>query len=671
MTLRAIIIGLIAAVVMAAGGHYCEAYLNVPGLVRGHLPLSVFGLLIFFAVVVNPLLGKLRSSWRQRPREIALILALLLVGCSITSAGLLRVFPSTLVYPILRAQVQPDWQRTKILEYTPPALLANRGVYSEEVVGNFVTPMGDEGNPISITDVPWHAWGEPLLVWGGIIILTTLAVISLSVLVHRQWARRERLRYPLAALATSLLECDQNGRTKILQNKLFWLGLVIPLTIQLVNGLYAWFPNSIQIPLSFDFSVLNERFPKFMSTPLAGYFAGPRLYPACVGLTFLLASDIGFSLGITNGLGVIAMYVMISMGMDISGNYLTGGYREWQTFGSFLAMALMLVYIGRRYYWVTLKQAVTFIPEAETERSSVLALQALILSMAALIGVLVAVGLEWPLAVLGVFLIMLMFLVMARLNAECGTFFYKPTWLMPGILVGLFGFTTLGPKAIVILGLLMFLLSGDPFECLMPFAVNGLKVTADTGHRSGRGGLMLAIAFVLAFVIAAPLTLWADYNEAAFTLGGGYSCSIYDIGTTAVTQLNLSGELEKVNQYTSWERLMNIRPDSRFFLAVAIGFLLVIGCSAMRLRYLWWPLHPVVFLGFASWTLGKYGASFFLGWLLKAAVTKLGGPGQYVRVRPMMLGVVVGDLAGGCIMMLTFWLYYAITGTAGPPWGFW
>jgi len=265
-----------------------------------------------------------------------------------------------------------------------------------------------------------------------------------------------------------------------------------------------------------------------------------------------------------------------------------------------------------------------------------------------------------------------MFLVMARLNAECGTFFFKPTWLMPGILVGLFGFTTLGPKAIVMLGMMLYLLSADPFECLMPFAVNGLKITADTGHKSGRVGLMLAIAFVLAFLIAAPLTLWADYNEPAFTLGGGYSCDIYNRGTTAVTQLTLSGELEKVNQYTSWERLMNIRPDKRFFIAVAIGFLLVIGCSAMRLRYLWWPLHPVVFLGFGSWAIAKYSTSFFLGWVLKAAVTKLGGPGQYVKVRPVMIGVVVGDLAGGFTILMVFWLHYAITGTAGPSgWRFW
>ena len=130
MTVRAITIGLIAAVVMAAGGHYCEAYLKVPGMVRGHLPLSVFGLLIFFTVVVNPLLGKAHPRLRLRAGEIALILALLLVGCSITSAGLLRFFPSALVYPIHRAETRPDWQKAKILEYVSPELLANGGKYS-------------------------------------------------------------------------------------------------------------------------------------------------------------------------------------------------------------------------------------------------------------------------------------------------------------------------------------------------------------------------------------------------------------------------------------------------------------------------------------------------------------------------------------------------------------
>ena len=52
----------------------------------------------------------------------------------------------------------------------------------------------------------------------------------------------------------------------------------------------------------------------------------------------------------------------------------------------------------------------------------------------------------------------------ARQNAECGTFFYKPTWMMPGVLVGLFGLTTLGPTMIIILGMVMYVLMGDPFE---------------------------------------------------------------------------------------------------------------------------------------------------------------------------------------------------------------
>ena len=36
-----------------------------------------------------------------------------------------------------------------------------------------------------------------------------------------------------------------------------------------------------------------------------------------------------------------------------------------------------------------------------------------------------------------------------------------------------------------------------------------------------------------------------------------------------------------------------------------------------------------------------------------------------------MIGVIVGDLAGGFVMTAVAWVYYAITGVAPPRYGFW
>jgi len=141
VTARAVILGLLGAVLMGAGGQYVDKYVPGTKVVRSHLPVMVFGALIVFVTVINPLLGKLHRAWRLRGREIALILAMILVSCGIADAGLMRFFPNSLVYPIQQNQMQPGWQKMGVLEMTPPALLANGGKYSKEVVENYVEPV--------------------------------------------------------------------------------------------------------------------------------------------------------------------------------------------------------------------------------------------------------------------------------------------------------------------------------------------------------------------------------------------------------------------------------------------------------------------------------------------------------------------------------------------------
>ena len=128
----------------------------------------------------------------------------------------------------------------------------------------------------------------------------------------------------------------------------------------------------------------------------------------------------------------------------------------------------------------------------------------------------------------------------------------------------------------------------------------------------------------------------------------------------------MSGQLDAVMQYGSWDRLANMRPDTMFVAAMVAGFSLFILFSALRLRYTWWPLHPVIILAFGT-GVGRFGFSFLLGWFIKMMISKFGGAQKYSQVKPMMVGVIVGDLAGGFVMMAVSWIYYAVKGIQGPP----
>jgi len=707
MTWRAVIVGLLLALLMGVGGQHVMKHVPGGNLVRGHLPVSVFGALIFVVAILNPLMTRLRRKWRLQPREIAVMLALVLVACGIADAGLMRFFPAALVYPIHRNRVEPGWQDAELISTkpgstgvpkTPPWLLAGEGKDTVEVVDNYIREMGDSAKwvprePIPsyqfwrypyrwwqrladrwihVNEVPWYAWWRPLTVWGGIIAFSLVGVICLSVVVHRQWARHEQLVYPLADLALSLLKQDEQGRTSILRNRMFWIGLAVVFSVRAFNTLNDWFPDlTVRIPFTFDFMPLAKAFPNVMSAPMAGYILRPRFYPACVGIAFLLATDISFSLGISNFLTVLVLAALIPFGLQLSGGYVRGGVLQWQNFGSYLAFACILAYVGRRYYWTTLKEAVTFRPQAESQTSAAWACRGFIVCVTAVTAILIAVGLDWPLALGGVLLTILMFLICARLSVECGTFFYKPTWMMPGVLIGLFGLTTLGPTMIIVLGMTMYILTGDPFEAMMPFVSNGLKVTSATGVKLGRTAILLGFGLLVMLAIALPFSIWADYNHRGAARGGWYSTGTFRVATDAALAAKQLGKAEEVQSYSTWDRLRNMQPERGFWIAAGIGFAVVLLCSSLRLRYPWWPLHPVAFLGFGAWSIGKYSSSFLLGWIIKVCVVRWGGGRAYNAVRPMMIGVIVGDLFGAFLGMVINWIYYAATGTIGKCEGLW
>jgi hypothetical protein len=692
MTRRALIIGVIGAIVFAAGGRYVNAYIPGPNMVRGHLPISVFGLLILFAIGINPLLALVRKSWSFKPSELALILALLLGVSTIIDAGLMRHYPTILMWGMHAERTQPGWQKSHVVGYVPPAMMANGGKYSEQVVDDYMA----EGDPIawptpwyapwqwdmkafqttlkaSWDRVPWPAWWRPLVLWGSIIALSYTATMGLAVLVHRQWARRERIRYPIAEIISSLLAQDEKGRTTIFQNRLFWLGLGAAMFISMLNMIMLWWPNSINIPLKYDFSVLYTAFPQFMKTQGMNYVAGAQIYPAAMGIAFLLASDIGFGLGISNILTACTLYFLLQIGIDTaSGGGTEGGVVPYLNFGAYVAYTLMLIYIGRLYYWRTAKEAVTFIKQEETDTAATWGLRICGVSVAGIIVILVYVGMPWHVATFCIGLTMMMYVVLARLDAEAGTFFCQPAWSFSMAMLCVYGFGALGPGVYLGMNFVRHILAAGSFECLMPYAVNGLKVTSDTGLKPGKVGAVVGGTVVVAMCVAVFVGVWSSYQNTVGPTAGKDTVAMYEMAERQIQKLQLSGELEASNKYTSWERLKHMNVDRRFLVWSAAGMALVFGLSAARLRWPWWPVHPIVLLTFGSVLMvGRYGISLFVGWLLKVFVLKLAGPATYAKVRPLMIGVIAGDILGGFVTMLALWGYYLMTGVKGPSWQFW
>ena len=347
-----------------------------------------------------------------------------------------------------------------------------------------------------------------------------------------------------------------------------------------------------------------------------------------------------------------------------------GGVTAWQRSGSFLAFALIILYMGRRHYWLVLKGAFTFRRHPEVEGYTTWACRVGLLSTAAVVAILIALGLDWPMAILTVGMMLMTFVCVARITAETGMFVIDPRWQPLGVLLGLFGAYALGPETIVIVGLACAALSLGPGQTLLPYLVNGLKMADDTGVQPRRVGPVVVATFVICLALAVTVILWANYNFGVkynnFTTDRVPTMT-FRAAETAVHELRSWGGLEAAKGLGPLERLAHIRPSEKFLWSAGAGFLLVLVVGALRQRMPRWPLHPVMFLVWGTYPAAMLNHSFLLGWLIRRAVTRFAGPGALRKAKPFMIGVIAGDLLGGAVFMAVGAIYYGLTGHQPPP----
>jgi len=668
MTIRAVIFGLLGAMLIAGLGYINDQCLQMASLLAGHLvPVAVFMIMLLMGGAIALLRFRARRG-RVTPGELAVAMTLMMVGCSIPVSGLLETFTPSLVMPLHFNRQFAGWRKHRVLSYAPPSMLPGDGRYDQhpEVLDDFLTGKGDRDRYISVADVPWDQWRKPLITWVPLIVLSAIGMTCLGLIVHRQWSRRERLRYPIAEVATTLLSRRMEGQKESLfRNRLFWTGFAAIFAIHLINGIHRWYPNFINIPLQLNFDQVYQKWPILTKTSWGGNLARPFIVWTAVAFSFFLSSDIALSLGISQFIQVPLEAALLRAGVDISSGYMSGGPTAWQRFGSFFAFALIILYVGRRYYWDLLKRALAFRPSASVTSYEAWSCRALLAAMVAMVLIIWRLGLNLPMSVLVVGMAMMMFLTVARISAETGLFFIQPRWQPLGILLGLFGAYALGPQAIVIVGLICIALTFDPSQSLMPYFVNALKACDRLGVKVGRMGWSATGTYVVCLGLGLVVTLWANYDF-GLTRHRFFTDRVpqmtFNAADRAVAKLESSGagKLDESESMTALQRLANMKPDRRFIWAAGLGFALVLLFSAARLRFPWWPLHPVFFLVWATWPMVRLHHSFLLGWFIRQIVMKLGGNAKYQATKPLMIGVIAGDLLGAGFWMVYGGAYYCI-----------
>ena len=259
----------------------------------------------------------------------------------------------------------------------------------------------------------------------------------------------------------------------------------------------------------------------------------------------------------------------------------------------------------------------------------------------------------------------LTFLVMSRIIAETGLFYMQPYFSGAAIMWGIFGSKALGPKTILILYLLTTVILGDPREVIMPYIVNSFKLIDLQKVKLGRTAIFCIVAVLLGLFLAVPITLYFQYDR-GYNQKDKWAANeppkwAYSATVFAKQRLEAQGLLEESNKISGWKRFTKMVPNTSCIIALGAGLFLVFLFFVLRLRSPKWPFHPIMFLIWATYPAHLLFFSFLLGWLIKSFAMKYGGVKFYQKLKPLMVGLIAGELLGAFAPSIIAWIYFFIT----------
>jgi len=487
--------------------------------------------------------------------------------------------------------------------------------------------------------------------------------LALAVVVHKQWSQREHLPYPIVRFATTFLRQGASGGGRVTARRGFRMTCLCVFALHGYKYLCLWWPGALpEVPLQFDFSPLEGVLPALADS--GRILFRPRIILSVVGLAFFFASDVSFSMAVMPVMACFAVGTLTHYGVFANRSFLHGNTNVFMIAGSYFGILLVILYIGRRYYWDVLCRSVglpTREPQAPgivwSSRISIAAFVILCLQL-------VAVGLNWALAILFVAMAIMILLVNSRALAETGAF-YIGTYIMPdAILLGLLGSQVMGPEATVIMGMLSVVFLAGPGWGALVFGGQALQLVQTGGVRVARAAPWALTAAVVTLAVSVPAILYWQYDRG---IGSEGTFAHYLAQTPFEEGLRVRQQLWgrglPADTAGAWSAL---RPDGTLLTVFAVAALLAVLVAACRLRLPWWPLHPIALVFLGTQQAQAMAFSFFLGWVIKSAVTRFGGGGVYTRMQPVMLGLIAGEILAALLVTVIGLVYYLATGLSAP-----
>ncbi|MBW2028234.1 MAG: hypothetical protein JRH06_10015 [Deltaproteobacteria bacterium] len=636
MRLRALILGLVLALAICSIIPFNNIYRQSTPLGGGHFPLAPFFVLVWLTLIAA-LIGRLRKG---RPwltgKELLVTWVLMVLVSGIAYTGLARTFFVNLTAPYHFASVENRWGEV-IHPLLPQALYPQDSSAIEGIYNGI--PEGRQIGWIHVLRrIPWNAWFKPLILWGGFVLLCYFAMMCLISLLSKQWLDNERMNLPLLQVPELMGEhLDRGGVGPLLSNRFILAGLLVPVTLHLINGLNFYYPAVPQIP---TLILAGPYFPKY------GLFSGFHklkiyIYPAFIGFAFLTSKQISFSFwaffilgGLLIGFLSILGYNIPAASLGITFGPALSRPEETQMIGAYGVFFFFILWLGRHHLLDVLLQAFG-LRKGQYRDSDWFSTRFSFWGFTlGVIGIVIWMHFFGVPLLASFFVVAVFFMVMlvaSRVVCQGGVAYFTLTAAPLDGLIAFFGpqfFTNIG---ILVAGVTQKVLFVDLRESLMPSLVHARKVTDGIKNRCmiiGGISVTLILAVAVSFIAMLALCYKFGIRELQLDWATRTTLSVYE---------NIYSLIENPVSPGHWVLVFSI--------AGAVVMLILVMCYH---RFYWWPIHPIGYLTAYSSAMRILWFSFFLGWLCNALCIRYGGVLLFKRFRLFFVGLIIGDfLMGG------------------------
>jgi hypothetical protein len=588
--------------------------------------VSLFFNVVFIVLVLavlNLVVARFFPRWALSQGELMVIYTMLAIASAVDAHDSIEVLVPMLTYPFYHANASNNWAAL-FFKYLPKwMMVTNANAGKAYYLGN------------STLYTPEHlrVWIGPTLLWTLFISLFLFVMLCMNTLLRKQWTEHERLSYPIVQLPFEMTEGAGGTRAApMFRNRLFWIGFGLAAGADFVNSMNVYYPSmpTILTPgFGQSFIDLQKFFP---DRPWSAISWSPiSWYPFLVGLGMLLPLGFLFSAWFFYLFWKLEAVISVALGWDKDPRF---PYIQEQSFGAYMAFLIFTVVLARGYFKQVFLRALGK-PSTLDDRDEPMSYRAAILGslagLAGLIGISMAAGMSFWMA-LGFFVIFFALAVaITRMRAEMGTpvhdlHFTGPDWMLSELL----GTRNISPANLSMFSIYFWFNRAYRYMP-MPHQLEGMKLAEKTGTRQRA----LMWTMILTGVLASIAGFWAMLHL------------MYSYGAEAKSQASFGDEA--YSRLAGWLQTPKT-PNISALGAVGVGLAICLFLEAMRVRFPWWPFHPLAFAVSSSWEINLVWFPLFLAWLVKVIVLRYGGRRGYGRALPFFFGLMLGQFVLGSLL---------------------